>query len=77
MDPKCREMMEKMQEYLDGECSEETCRMVEKHLNECDDCGACMESIKKTIELLKRSGTVAVPDDAKRTLREALKSCLE
>jgi len=77
VDPNCREMIEKMQEYLDGECSEETCRMVEKHLNECHNCGTCMESIKKTIELLKGSRTVTVPDDAKRTLREALKSCLE
>lgn len=55
MDPKCKEMMEKMQEYLDGECSEETCRMVEKHLSDCHDCGSCMESIKQTIALLKKA----------------------
>ncbi len=76
MDQKCKAMIEKMQEYLDGECSEETCRMVEQHLNDCHDCGTCLESIKQTIALLKKSGAMAVPDDARRALREAVKGCL-
>ena len=77
MDHKCREMVEKMQELLDGECTEADCREVERHLHECDHCENCLESIKRTIEFVRRSREQTVPESVKKSLREILKSCLK
>ena len=46
MEADCREMIEKMQEYLDGECDEDVCRLVEEHLRTCEHCRDCLESIR-------------------------------
>lgn len=76
MDPKCREMVEKMQEFLDGECDETTCKAVEKHLKECHHCEDCLESIRRTVEFMRRSREETMPEEVRQSLRSALKDCL-
>ncbi len=77
MDPKCREMVEKMQEFLDGECDEQTCHTVEEHLASCHHCEDCLESIRRTIEFLRRSREETLPADYRESLRAALASCVK
>jgi len=77
MDPECREMFEKMQEYLDGDCDELTCREVEEHLKKCRHCEDCMDSINKTIEIIRKAAEEGIPKDIKLSLRKAIRECME
>lgn len=73
---RCGKHLERISQYLDGELSEKECLEVERHLAECPECAACLDSIRKTIRLCREMGREKVPADAARRLRENLLACL-
>ena len=68
----CKSYFLKISEYLDGEADEKTCHKIEAHLRECPECIACLDSLKKTIQLCKNGASESLPVDARKRLREAL-----
>jgi anti-sigma factor RsiW len=75
----CKQLIEFIGEYLDGELPADARHEFERHLNVCPSCVAYLDSYRKTIELGKQalhpcddpaSGTV--PEGLVRAVREAL-----
>ncbi len=77
MKAKCLEMYRKMSEYLDLECDQATREKVEAHLEECRQCGDCLESIRRTIALSEILPQEPVPEEVRSSLRQALSRCIE
>jgi RNA polymerase sigma-70 factor (ECF subfamily) len=73
---RCGKHLERISQYLDGELGEKECMEVERHLAECPDCAACLDSMRKTIRLCKEMGKEKIPPEAAKRLRESLLACL-
>jgi len=55
----------------------ELCTQLEQHLEACDRCRGCCETLKQTLALCRTSGaTTEVPSSVQATLRAALRTCL-
>ncbi len=76
MDEKCKKIMECLSDYLDGEAPEQLCKMVEKHLLECDGCRCLVENLKTTIEMLHSLPEEEIPEDIEKPVFERLKKIL-
>lgn len=72
----CMKHLEHISEFLDGELDEATCEEIRAHLRDCPACRECIESLKKTVEVLKRLPRESVPADIKHRLRASLRECI-
>lgn len=72
----CKKHFERISEFLDGELEEPLCEEIQKHLETCPECRRCVESLKRTVDVLKRTPREAIPEDTKERLRESLRKCL-
>jgi len=72
----CRELFERLSEYVDGELSQEICEEIRKHLDGCDPCVNFAKTLKKTADLCRclpsRPAPPAVAADLRRFLAEHL-----
>jgi len=73
----CMKYAERISEFLDGELDEEIFAEIRSHLEVCPECRHCVESLRKTTDLLKRTPRDSVPADVRKRLRTALKACLD
>ena len=48
---RCRELLEQLNEYVDGELAAELCRDLEQHMAGCPDCRVVFDTLTKTIAL--------------------------
>lgn len=71
--PRCRELFEKLSEYLDGELDPRTCEDAEEHLEDCAPCRAFLESLRRTVALLDHLPAESVPEEIAREVREAVR----
>lgn len=72
----CRKYAEHISEFLDGELDQATSEEIRAHLECCPECRACVESLKKTLKVMRQCPRESVPNDVKRRLREALRDCM-
>lgn len=77
MHEECRKHADRISEFLNGELDEAAREEIEQHLCDCPECRKCVASLRKTVDVLKRSPRETVPADTKRRIREALRSCLD
>jgi anti-sigma factor RsiW len=52
----CREMFERLSEYIDGELDAKLCECFDEHLQDCEPCLAFIATLRKTVELCRESG---------------------
>jgi mycothiol system anti-sigma-R factor len=65
----CKEFVDTISSYVDGELSEELCAELDKHLSECDNCRIVVNTLKKTIDIYhQQAEREKVPDDVKERL---------
>ncbi len=57
----CKGIREKLSAYLEGALSSEEKRLIEEHLNSCQQCSSAVEDLKKTGEFLKNLEEVEPP----------------
>lgn len=57
----CKDIREKLSAYLEGSVSPEESRLIEEHLNSCQECRTSLEELKKAGELVKNLGEVEPP----------------
>jgi RNA polymerase sigma-70 factor (ECF subfamily) len=72
----CRELFERLSEYVDGELSQEICQEIQRHMEGCTPCVAFAKTLKKTAEMCRRLPSKPVPPDVVADLRNALASHL-
>jgi len=76
MHEECKKYADRISEFLNGELDGAAREEIEQHLCDCPECRECVESLRKTVDVLKRTPMEEVPTDTKQRLREALKACL-
>jgi len=69
----CLAMFEKLSEYIDNELDEVSCKDIEKHAKECIQCQACLETLKRTIEICRESESKPVPKLFSFRLKELIR----
>ena len=68
----CRELFERLSEYVDGELSQETCEEIQRHMVGCDPCVAFAKTLKKTADLCRRLPSRPIPPEVAADLRTFL-----
>lgn len=71
----CREVIEFLSEYLNGELPPDVVTAFEEHLSICPDCVAYIDSYQKTIDLAKDAilnPETPVPDEVPEDLIKAI-----
>jgi anti-sigma factor RsiW len=72
----CRELFERLSEYVDGELSREICEEIRRHMEGCKPCVAFAKTLKTTAEMCRRLPSRPVPPDIAADLRNFLASHL-
>ena len=70
---KCEELLQLLNEYVDGEAAPGVCAEFEKHLQGCNPCQIVVDNIRKTITLYKDGQSYAIPLDVRNRLHECLR----
>jgi anti-sigma factor RsiW len=68
----CRELFERLSEYVDGELSQEICQEIQRHMEGCDPCVAFAKTLKKTADLCRRLPSQPIPPEVAADLRTFL-----
>jgi len=76
MSMSCRELFERLSEYVDGELSQEICQEIQRHMEGCAPCVAFANTLKKTAEMCHRLPSEPIPPDVAADLRNLLASHL-
>ena len=69
----CLRLFEKLSEFIDDELDAVTCQDIEQHLKDCRACTACMQTLKKTVELSKCTGSDPVPETFSENLKNLIR----
>jgi mycothiol system anti-sigma-R factor len=65
----CKEFVDTISSYVDGDLSEELCAELDKHLSECDNCRIVVNTLKKTIDIYhQQAEKEKAPEDVKDRL---------
>ena len=73
---KCRELFEKLSEYIDNELDPANCDAIEAHLQHCPPCQSCLATLKQTVALCREMKTSAMPEAASNRLRATIEQML-
>jgi mycothiol system anti-sigma-R factor len=71
--PGCRDLAARLSEYLDQEIDPGACAEIEEHLDDCPPCRDFLESLRRTVGLVREaaSSAEAIPEDVKKRIVEA------
>jgi anti-sigma factor RsiW len=74
--PACRETLQALSAYLDGELDATACDAIERHGSECQDCAAVLDGVRKTVGLCRQGAAVTMPDAVRERARAAVRHLL-
>lgn len=72
-DGNCRHLLGDLSDYLDGEASTEICAEIERHMADCEDCQVVVDTLKKTVHLVKEIPPPQMSAAARERLFKSLK----
>lgn len=52
----CRQMFERLSEYIDGELDAKLCECFDEHMQDCEPCQRFIATLRKTVELCREGG---------------------
>ena len=65
----CRQLLNSLSDYIDGDLQQELCDEIELHMKDCDNCRIVIDTLSKTISLYQTSSEPAVvPDEVRQRL---------
>lgn len=70
----CRQMLQDLNLYIDGELEKELCQKLEAHLKGCARCRIVLDTTKRTIQLYRNQTPMELPDDVRQRLHAALQT---
>ncbi len=78
----CREVFERLSEYLDGELTPADCAHIEEHIRGCEPCVAFLESLKSCIRASHglsagQAASRPLPPDVQVKLRAAWQAAVQ
>ena len=69
---KCREMLRHLSDYIDGDLEAAIRRRIDSHMKDCKPCVAFINTLKKTVGVLKRQPRAALTSSLRSRLRQRL-----
>lgn len=69
----CRDMFDRLSDFIDGELPEDLCARIERHMGDCEPCERFLESLRRTVRLVESSPKTGLPDDVRRDLLRRLR----
>jgi anti-sigma factor (TIGR02949 family) len=73
----CRDALQRLMEYLDGELTAATLADFEAHLARCAPCRAYLATYRRTNELVAKAHRIDMPERLRAELRDLLETCRE
>ena len=73
----CREIFEKLSEYVDGELAEEIRSRIDGHMEDCVPCVAFLESLRRTVGWIQSEPTPPLAQDVREEVVRAYRKLLE
>jgi RNA polymerase sigma-70 factor (ECF subfamily) len=64
----CRELVERLSEYLDGELPAGLCDQIDAHMGDCPPCQVFLESLRRTVRWVGESGADGIPEEVRSAL---------
>lgn len=64
----CRDVMEKLYEYIDGELDEQTVKKIRRHLKLCKKCYPRYDFERAFLAFLKEHGRLKAPPELRRSI---------
>lgn len=58
----CREMLQHIAAYLDGELEATECRRIEAHCQQCPDCLSVVGGLRDAVGLCREAGRLPLPE---------------
>ena len=68
----CKEVLQQLSEYLDGELEAGLVQSLEQHLAGCHDCRIIVDTTRKTVEIFCNSEPLPLPAAVHERLMQAL-----
>jgi len=68
----CHHLLDELGEYLDGAAAAATCAEIERHLVECENCRAVVDTLRKTITLYRELPPPELSEAARARLYKTL-----
>ncbi len=68
----CRELLDYVSDYIDGELEASVCAEVEAHLASCPNCRIMVDTVRKTITLYHSQASAGLPSDVQDRLYKVL-----
>ena len=68
----CREVIRELSGYLDGDLGWEAVTDLERHVSNCEDCRMVVDTVRKTVDIYCKAEPIALPQDVRDRLHEAL-----
>jgi anti-sigma factor RsiW len=67
---RCRQVIDKISEYIDGELDPELVRELERHLQHCEDCRVVVDTTRQTVEVFCHTEPAPLPNDVHERLNQ-------
>jgi anti-sigma factor RsiW len=68
----CRDMLEDLSLFVDGDASPELCSEIERHMAGCENCRIVVDTLKRTIDLYHQFPQPEVPEKTREKLYKTL-----
>ena len=69
----CRELLDQLSEYIDGELEASLCTELEAHLAHCANCRVMVDTLRKTITLYHAQAPAELPSEVEDRLYKVLR----
>ena len=73
-DPTCREALDLLSDYVDGELTPKIQRALDRHLEACPPCDRFLKTFQKTHELCREDLSEEMPEELRGRLRSFLRA---
>jgi predicted anti-sigma-YlaC factor YlaD len=69
---KCEQLLEALNDYLDGESKSALCRALQEHLADCNQCRIVLDNIRQTITLCRAGERAHLPAELHEKTRSIM-----
>lgn len=69
----CKDLVDLLSEYVDGELDRATARRLERHLRGCVECTAFLNTFRNTRAMTREAAQAAMPQELRARLRRFLR----
>lgn len=76
-DATCRETLEQIESYLDGELPAAACRVIDDHCQACASCASFVAGLRQTVGLCRQVAAAPLPDDVRARALASVRKLLD